>query len=60
MRRRTPRALAACLAAAQVNRLPEDADWRTPWEREATDAEIVAYETRHDRPEAPRTCARSG
>jgi sugar phosphate isomerase/epimerase len=39
------RALAAALAAAQVNRLPEDADWRTPWEREAPPAEIVAYET---------------
>jgi hypothetical protein len=39
------RRLAAALAAAQVNRLPEDADWRTPWEREAPPAEIVAYET---------------
>ncbi len=25
--------LAACLLAAQRNRLPEDADYRTPWER---------------------------
>lgn len=35
--------LAACLLAAQTNRLPEDADWRTPWERGA-DAELEAYE----------------
>ena len=26
-------ALAACLAAARVNRLADDADFRTPWER---------------------------
>ena len=25
--------LAACLLAAQRNRLADDADWRTPWER---------------------------
>lgn len=36
-------ALAACLLAAQRNRLPEDADWRTPWERGA-DHELEAYE----------------
>lgn len=36
--------LAAALLAAQVNRLPEHTDWRTPWEREAPPAEIVAYE----------------
>jgi sugar phosphate isomerase/epimerase len=35
--------LAACLRAAQVNRLPEDADYRTPWERGA-DGELEAYE----------------
>ena len=35
--------LAACLAAARKNRLPDDADFRTPWERGA-DGEIVAYE----------------
>jgi sugar phosphate isomerase/epimerase len=35
--------LAACLLAAQRNRLPEDADTRTPWERGA-DSELVAYE----------------
>jgi sugar phosphate isomerase/epimerase len=36
-------ALAACLLAAQRNRLPDDADWRTPWERGA-DHELEAYE----------------
>jgi 3-oxoisoapionate decarboxylase len=36
-------ALAACLAAARINRLPDDADWRTPWER-GDDAEIEAFE----------------
>ena len=35
--------LAACLAAARRNRLPDDADYRTPWERQA-DGELVAYE----------------
>lgn len=35
--------LAACLAAARLNRLPEGADARTPWERGA-DGELVAYE----------------
>jgi sugar phosphate isomerase/epimerase len=35
--------LAACLAAARRNRLPDDADCRTPWERGA-DAELVEYE----------------
>jgi hypothetical protein len=35
--------LAACLRAAQVNRLREDADYRTPWERGA-DAKLEAYE----------------
>jgi 3-oxoisoapionate decarboxylase len=36
-------ALAACLLAARRNRLPEDAAWRTPWERGA-DHELVEYE----------------
>jgi sugar phosphate isomerase/epimerase len=36
-------ALAACLLAAQVRRLPEDADYRSPWERGA-DGELVDYE----------------
>jgi 3-oxoisoapionate decarboxylase len=35
--------LAACLLAARRNRLADDADWRTPWEREA-DGELVDYE----------------
>lgn len=36
-------ALAACLRAAQVNRLADDADVRTPWELGA-DADLGAYE----------------
>ena len=36
-------ALAACLAAARVNRLADDADYRTPWERGEDDA-IADYE----------------
>jgi sugar phosphate isomerase/epimerase len=36
-------ALAACLAAARVNRLADDADFRTPWERN-DDAGIADYE----------------
>jgi 3-oxoisoapionate decarboxylase len=36
-------ALAACLAAARVNRLADDADYRTPWER-GEDAAIADYE----------------
>ena len=35
--------LAACLAAARVNRLPDDADARTPWER-GEDHAIETYE----------------
>jgi 3-oxoisoapionate decarboxylase len=34
---------AATLAAARVNRLPDDADYRTPWERNA-DHELKDYE----------------
>jgi 3-oxoisoapionate decarboxylase len=34
---------AATLAAARVNRLADDADYRTPWERQA-DTDIVEYE----------------
>ena len=37
------RSFAATLAAARVNRLADDADYRTPWERRA-DPEIVDYE----------------
>ena len=36
-------AFAACLAAARVNRLADDADYRTPWER-GDDAALVDYE----------------
>jgi len=36
-------ALAACLLAATRNRLPDEADYRTPWERYA-DHELVDYE----------------
>lgn len=36
-------ALAACLLAAQRHRLPDAAEWRTPWERHA-DGELIAYE----------------
>ena len=35
--------LAACLLAARRNRIPDDAEWRTPWERNA-DHELVDYE----------------
>jgi 3-oxoisoapionate decarboxylase len=38
------RQLAAALHAAQVNRLPEDADHRTPWERGIRGEELVRYE----------------
>jgi len=40
---KSAQALAACLAAARVNRLADDADYRTPWER-GDDAGIVDYE----------------
>ena len=40
---KTAEELAACLLAAQVNRLPDDADYRTPWERGA-DGELERYE----------------
>jgi 3-oxoisoapionate decarboxylase len=36
-------AMARCLAAAQMNRLQDDADFRTPWEK-ADDAELETYE----------------
>jgi sugar phosphate isomerase/epimerase len=36
-------ALAACLAAARVNRLADEADYRTPWEK-GEDAGIADYE----------------
>jgi 3-oxoisoapionate decarboxylase len=40
---RPAEALASCLHAARRNRLPDDADYRTPWEREE-DAALVDYE----------------
>ncbi len=40
---KTAREFAACLLAAQRNRLPEDSDYRTPWERE-DDGSLVSYE----------------
>jgi hypothetical protein len=36
-------ALAACFAAARVNRLTDEADFRTPWER-GEDGAIVDFE----------------
>jgi 3-oxoisoapionate decarboxylase len=36
--------LARCLEAARRNRLPDDADWRTPWELEADGETLVRYE----------------
>jgi 3-oxoisoapionate decarboxylase len=38
------RGLAAALRAAQVNRLGEDEDFRTPWERGVTGDELTRYE----------------
>ena len=35
--------MAACLLAARRNRLADDEDYRTPWERQA-DGELVQYE----------------
>jgi sugar phosphate isomerase/epimerase len=40
---KSAQALAACLAAAQRNKLSEDADYRTPWET-GEDGAIEAYE----------------
>jgi len=40
---REAESLAACLLAAQRNKLPPDADYRTPWERGA-DGEVAEYE----------------
>jgi sugar phosphate isomerase/epimerase len=36
--------LGPCLAAARRNRLDENAEWRTPWERGAPPREIIQYE----------------
>jgi 3-oxoisoapionate decarboxylase len=40
---RRAEALAACLLAAHINRLPEDEDYRTPWERQ-DDGSLEDYE----------------
>jgi 3-oxoisoapionate decarboxylase len=40
---KTAASLAACFAAARANRLPDEEDYRTPWER-GEDAKIVDYE----------------
>lgn len=36
--------LAACLRAARRNRLPDDADFRTPWERQEDGEALIDYE----------------
>ncbi len=36
--------LAACLAAARRNRVPDDADHRTPWERGEDGQVLIDYE----------------
>lgn len=36
--------LATALGRLRINRLPDDADWRTPWEKEAPAEDVVAYE----------------
>ena len=41
---KTAAELGPCLAAARVRRLPEDADYRTPWERGEDGETIVRYE----------------
>ena len=40
---KTAREFAACLSAARVNRLADDADYRTPWEL-GNDDVLVSYE----------------
>ena len=40
---RSARSLAACVQAARRNRLADDADYRTPWER-GEDGALVSYE----------------
>lgn len=42
---RSARALAEGLAAARVRRLPETAEWRTPWEAGADAEAVIDYET---------------
>jgi len=38
--------LAACLAAARRRRLPDDADYRTPWERQEGGSALIDFELR--------------
>jgi 3-oxoisoapionate decarboxylase len=37
--------LAACLKAARHNRLADDTDWRTPWERNEDGESLIRFET---------------
>jgi hypothetical protein len=48
--------LAACLAAARMNRLADEADFRTPWER-GEDGAIETYELAMIRRSAANMCA---
>jgi sugar phosphate isomerase/epimerase len=41
---KTATELAACLAAARRNRVPDDADYRTPWERQEDGDALIRYE----------------
>ena len=41
---RPARELALALGAARERRLPEDAEWRTPWELEASGPAMIEYE----------------
>ncbi len=41
---RPARELAAALGAARVGRMPESAEWRTPWELEADGQTVIDYE----------------
>ena len=45
-------ALAAALLAAQRNRLPEDAEYRTPWEKQQDGDTLVAFELQQVRKSA--------
>jgi len=40
----TAQDLAHCLQAARRNRLPDDADWRTPWERNEDAEALIRFE----------------
>ena len=44
IRRSRAAELAACLAAARVRRLADDADYRTPWERQEDGEALIQYE----------------